>query len=180
MWAAARRDQARSSEEARARKYGASRRGVSAIVGVVVRGVRGTEAAGFHVRKDARPELDTVAKRERIGVRRTLGWAGEYVQAAENYLAATRARPLCEFEGAAREREMHGDADDFGNRLDWRAAVEKIFVPVLNGPVRRRGGREARECKCGREDMLAEARMRILGIERINKKRVAEPDVRSS
>jgi hypothetical protein len=76
------------------------------------------------VGEDSRPEPDAVSERKRVGVRGAFLRAGEDMQAAQDHLAAAVAIPAGEVEGAAGEGEVDRDADDFGERVGGRAAVE--------------------------------------------------------
>lgn len=51
--------------------------------------------------------------------------------------------------------------------------MKQVLVPILNSPSVGSGGGEAGQGKRGSEDMLAEAGVRVLGIEGVDKKRVA-------
>lgn len=176
IMAAARGDEAGGGKEARARQNCAARWRIAAIVGFVICAVGGTEATGFDVGENLRPELDAVADGECVGMRRAFGGAGEHVQTAQNHFAAARAIPASEFESAPGEGEVHGDADDFRSGRGGRAAVEQIFIPILYGPVRRSGGCKTGEGESGGEDVFAKTGVRIFGIEGIDEEHVARAD----
>ena len=65
------------------------------------------------------------------------------MQSAEDHFRAAGAIPVGQFVGALGESQMHGDADDLRHRIERRPAVEQVFVPVLDAPVRGRGRGEA-------------------------------------
>ena len=122
------------------------------------------------------PELHAVAERERVGVRRAFVRARKNVQPSENHLRAPSAIPVRQFIGPPRESQMHGDADDLRHRPKWRSSIEKILVPVVNAPMFRRGGGETGQGERWREHVLAEAGIRILGIEGVDQERVVRLD----
>ena len=71
---------------------------------------------------------------------------------------------------------MDGNADDFRHGVVGRTAVEEVFVPVADLPVRGGGGGEAGEGKSWGENVLAEAGVGILGVEGVDEKRVTGRD----
>src|SRR4029079_13734499 len=99
----------------------------------------------------------------------------EHVQPTEHDLRAPLPVPPRERVRALREREVHRDADDFGERVERRRALEKILVPITQLPARRRGRGRSGQRKARREHVLAEARVRVLAIERIDQERIAAP-----
>jgi hypothetical protein len=104
-------------------------------------------------------------------LRRFLG-RRQNVQPPENDLGAPAAIPLCERVGAMRECQVHGDADDLGKRIERRRALQQILVPVPQCPVLGRAGCHGRQRQRRRQDMFAEAGMRILAVEGIDQERV--------
>jgi hypothetical protein len=117
--------------------------------------------------------LHAVADGERVGMGRHFCGTGKDVQAAEDHFCAALAIPARQLVGAVGECEMDADADDLGKRFGRRAALKQIFVPIVDGPIVRRGGGDAGEGEGGGENVLSEAGVRILGIERIDEQRVA-------
>ena len=55
--------------------------------------------------------------------------------------ATVRAKPRGELVGALRKRKVHRDAHHFGEWVERRSALQKVFVPIAKLPV----------CGCGRE-----------------------------
>src|SRR5581483_7976891 len=160
--ATARRDQAGGGEEAGSRQKVAARSWILPVVGFVIRCIAGLQLPCFNIGQDARPELDTVAQRKGVGMRRALVRAGEHVQASEYDRTSAVSIPAGKLKRAAREGEVHRDADDFRQRVAGRAAVEQVFVPVLDAPVSGRDRREAGERERWRQNVLAEAGVRVL------------------
>lgn len=68
---------------------------------------------------------------------------------------------------------MHGDADYFGRRIERRGALQQILVPITQRPVGRRCRGRRRQRERRRQDVLAEARVRVFAVERIDRQRVA-------
>src|SRR6185437_14414031 len=75
-----------------------------------------------------------------------------------------------EFEGAAGEGEVDGDADDFGEWAARGRPIEQVLVPIFDAPVGRgcSGG--------GGEDVLTETRVGILGVEGVDEQGVTRLD----
>ena len=170
--AAAGGDQAGGGEKTAARQEGAPRRRVLAIFILIGCGIAGRQAPGFHIGEDARPKLNAVTQRQRIGVRSAFFRTGENVQSPQNHLGAAAAIPARQLKCAAGEGEMHADSHHFGRRRGGRPAVQQVLVPILHPPIGRGGGGQAGEGQRRREHMLAEAGIRILGIERVEQKRI--------
>ena len=171
--AAARGNQAAGGEEAFARQDGTAWGRVLAILGFVGRGVARLKAACFHVRHDARPKLDAVAHRQRVSVRRTFLGTRQHVQASQHHLAPTAAVPLGEFESPPRKCEVNGNAHQLRQRVEGWAAMQQIFVEVVNSPVGRRGGRKTRQRQRRSEHVLAKTRVPIFRVEGVDQQRVA-------
>jgi hypothetical protein len=68
------------------------------------------------------------------------------------------------------------DSDDLGQRVAGRTTLEEIFIKIFDRPVWGSGAGKAGESERRGEDVLAEAGARILGIERIDEKGVAQAD----
>ena len=98
------------------------------------------------------------------------------MEAAEDHFAAAAAVPIGKFEGAARECQVHRDADHFRQRVVRRAAEEQVFVPIFNAPGCGGRGGEADQCERGRQDVLSKTRVGIFGIEGVDQQRVARLD----
>ncbi len=163
--AAARRHQARRRQERLPREEVAARRRGVAIRGAEVGPVDGLESPVLGVGEDPRPERDAVADRDRVGVRRRLVGAGRDVEAAEDDEGAALAVPAGELVRPLRERQVDGDPDDPRERLVRRRPLEEVLVPEAHVPAFGRRGRDARERERRREDVLAEARVRVLRVE---------------
>src|ERR1700686_3696746 len=80
--------------------------------------------------------------------------------------------PVHKLISAPRESQMHGDSHDLRHGTKRRTSVEQILVPVLHPPMLGRRRSKAGQGKRGREHVLAEARIRVLGIEGIDQERV--------
>ena len=169
-------DEAGRREKAAARKNRAPRRRIVAVVVFILGDVARLQVSGFHVAKNARPELHAVAQRERIGVRRAFVGARQHVQSAEDHLRAASAVPVGKFVGPACKGQMHRDADHLRQGLEWRTAIEQVLVPVFDAPMRGRRGGKAGQRERRREHVLAEAGIGVLGIERIDQEGVAPLD----
>jgi hypothetical protein len=134
------------------------------------------ESSVLHILKDERPERHAVADRESVGMRRGLVGTGEDVKTAEDDGGSARPVPVREGIGPPREREVHGDTDDLRKRIPWGPASQEILVPQGDLPAWRSRSGDARESESGRQNVLAEARVRVLRIKRVHEKRVAPPE----
>ncbi len=171
--AAARRDEARRREEARVREQVAARGRVVAVRARVVSAVDGSQRARVDVAEERAPDLHALADDERVGVRRALLRARDDVQAAEDDLRAAFAVPARECEGAPGEGQVDGDADDLREGVGGRRALQEVLVPVADGPLGRRRGRDARQRERRGQHVLAEAGVRVLGVEGVDEQRVS-------
>ena len=97
--------------------------------------------------------------------------ARKHVQATQDDLGPAPTIPRRQLVRPIRERQMDRDSDDLRKRLPWRRALQQVFVPVRDFPVRRRRAGDARQRQRRRQHVLAETRVRILGIERVDQKR---------
>src|SRR5580658_5643092 len=109
-------------------------------------------------------------------MRRAFVGTGQHMQPAEDYFRAARAIPVGQLVSPARKREMDRDSHDLRHGMKRRTAIEQVFIPVLDSPVRRRGRGKAgqRQSRC--EYVLAEAGIRVFGVERINQQCVVRLD----
>ena len=155
--AAASGNDAGGGEEAVARHQVAARRRAVAIGFAIIAEVGLLERAGLDVAKDLRPELDSLADGQRIGVGRGLFGAGEDVESAEDDDGAAIAIPPGQLIGAVGEGEMDADADNLGEAVARRGTLEEVLIPDADVPIRRRGAGDAGEGEGGSEDVLAEA-----------------------
>jgi hypothetical protein len=73
--------------------------------------------------------------------------------------------------GAPRKRQMDRDSDDVRRGLARRRPLEEVLVPVLHGPIGRGCAGDAGQREGGGQDVLAEARMRILRVEGVDEQR---------
>src|SRR5262249_37538854 len=146
---------------------------------VVRRSVDRLEPIVLHVPEDPRPEWNAVADGESVRMRRRLLRAGEHVQSSEDDARASRAIPRGELIRSRGKSEVNRDADDLGRRAHRRRSLKKILVPVLDSPLRGRRPCHARQRESGCQDVLAEARMRILWVEGVDQKGKTPLDRRS-
>src|SRR3984957_4125305 len=165
-------DEAGSGEKAVARKNFSARRRIVAIVAFVSRNVAQLQRVCLDVAEDARPELHARTESEGSGGRRTFVRARENMQTAEDHLRSAGSIPVGEFIRAFGERQMHRNADNIRHGMRRRPTVEQVLVPIFDAPVRGRSRGEAGERECRRQDVLAEAGVRVLGIEGINQERI--------
>lgn len=166
--AAARRQEARGRQERLPREEVAPRRrgiGVRRREGGAVDGLEG---AALRVGEDPRPEGNAVADREGVGVQGRLVGAGRDVEAAQDDERAPLAVPARELVRPAREGEVDRDADDGRERLVRRRPLEEVLVPESDHPAGRCRARDARERERRRQDVLAEARVRVFRVERVD------------
>ena len=155
-------------EKAASRQHVAARRRVFAVRTAVAPPVDRLERPRLDVAEDLRPDLHTLADRQRIGVRGDLLGARQDVQPAQDHLRPPLTIPGRQGIGAIGERQMDGDPDDLRERLPGRRSLQQVLIPVGDLPVRRGRPRDARQCQRGREDVLAVAGMWVLGIKRVD------------
>jgi hypothetical protein len=129
------------------------------------------QPSGFDVGENARPELDTITDSERVGVWGAFIGAGEHVQAAKDYFAASAAIPVGKIEGSAGEGEVDADADHFGHGIEGRASIEQVLIPVGDGPMVGSGGGKAGEGEGRGQHVLPEARVLVFGVEGVDEER---------
>ncbi len=161
------------------RKNLAARGRVRRIGAFVVRAIGWLELVAFDVFENLRPQLHAVANCDGIGVRSYFVRAREHMKAAHDDDGALRPEPRGKLVCAARECEMHRNADHLRHRSVGRWTLQQVLIPVLHFPVWRCGSRDAREGERRREHMLAEARARIFGVEGIDHQRVARAGSRT-
>ena len=107
---------------------------------------------------------------------RALVGTRENVQPAEDYLRTPGTIPVRQFERTPGKRKMYGDPHHPGHRTKWRSPVEQVLVPVLHAPMLWSGRGKAGKSQRRREHVLAEARIAVLRIERINQERIVRLD----
>ena len=129
------------------------------------------EGAALYVGEDFSPRLHPFADRDRVGVGADLVRTREYVESAEDHLGAALAVKPRERVSALGEGQVNGDAHDFRERRYRRGTLEQVLVPVPHRPVRGSSCGDARERQRRGEHVLAEARLRILRVERIDEQR---------
>jgi len=139
----------------------------------VVAAVGFPELAALEVSKRVSPDRDAFAERDRIGVRRDLVGTREGMKSSEDDLRSTCTVPGRELVRTLGEGQMDGDADDRRQRIARRGTCKEILVPVLDRPRLRGARRDARQGETRGQNVLAEARVRVLRIERIDQERVA-------
>ena len=112
---------------------------------------------------------------KRVRVRRALLGTRQHVQSAQHDLASAPAVPLRQFEGPLGERQVDRDPHHLGHRRKRRPPVEQVLVPIPNLPVCRRRRRETGQSERRRKHVLAEARVRIFRVERIDQQGISRP-----
>src|SRR5262245_55659814 len=70
---------------------------------------------------------------------------------------------------------MDRDPDDLGKRVERWRTLEQVLIPVRNLPVARRGPGNASQGERWRENVFAEAGVRIFRVERIDQERGTRP-----
>src|SRR5262249_30442033 len=75
-----------------------------------------------------------------------------------------------------REGQVNRDADDLRRRVGRRRSLKEVFIPVAHFPLWRRRSRDARQGESRRQDMLSDACVRVLRIERVHEKRITPFD----
>ena len=173
--AAPRGDQAGRRQEAPPRQQVAARRRIVAIGTPIAPAIDRPERPRLDVAEDLRPDLDALADRQRVGVRRGLLRAGQHMQPAEDDLRPALAVPARQLVGPLGERQVDRDPDDLRERLPRRRTLQQVLVPVSDLPVRRRRPGDARQRQRRRQHVLAEAGVRVLGIERIDQQGIPRP-----
>src|SRR5271157_5787664 len=169
-------DQTGGGEKTAARKKRTAGRRITAVVVLVGGDIARLQVVFLYVMEDARPQLHSIAEREGVGMRRAFLGTRQNVQPAEDYLRSPGTIPIRQLVGAAGKRQMYRDSYDLRHRPKWRPSVEQILVPILDAPVcgSRRG--KAGQGKGRREHVLAEARIRVLGIEGIDQQGIVPLD----
>ncbi len=178
--ATSRCDQAGGCQETSSWKNRAPGGGIVTIIVLVGCNVARLQCVSLDIAQDARPELHAVAKRERVRVRSAFVGTRQHMKSAQDHLRSARAIPIGERECPLGEREMNGDPHDLRHGLERRTSVEQVFIPVIDPPWIGGGRREARQCQSRREYMLAEAGVRVFGVEGIDQKRIVILDRSSS
>ncbi len=161
-------DQAGRRQEAPSRQQVAAGGRVVAVGAAVAPAIGRPQRPRLDVAEDLRPDLHPLADRQRVGVRGGLLGARQDVQPAEHHRRPPfpipprqRVRPLG-------ERQVDRDPDDLRERLPRRRALQQVLIPVRHLPVRRRRARDARQRQRRRQDVLAEAGVRVLRVERVD------------
>ena len=121
------------------RKDRPARRWILAVVVFIGRDIAGLQTVGFDIAQNSRPKLDAVSKSEGVRMGRALVWAREDMQASEDHFRPSGTIPIRQFVSSPRKRKMHRDAHNLRHGTKWWTAVEQIFVPIFNPPMRRRG-----------------------------------------
>jgi hypothetical protein len=109
-------------------------------------------------------------------MRRTFLRTRENVKPSQDYLGATRAVPIGQLVGTPRKGQMYGNADHLGQRARRGSSMQQVFVPVLDAPMIRRGCGQAGQGETWGQHVLAEARVGIFRIERVNEQSIVRFD----
>src|SRR5262245_46076454 len=96
---------------------------------------------------------------------------GEHVKAPEDHASSPVSIPGCQLVGSGRKRQVDGEAYDLRKGYPRRRPLQQVLVPVPDLPLWWGRSGDTRERQRGREDVLTEAGVRILGVERIDQQR---------
>ena len=171
--ATARRDQTRGCQKAASRQEVSAGRRIVAIAGGEPGTIDGLEPTAVNVPEDVAPQLDAVADRQSVGMPGALLRTRDYVQPPKNDLCPLRAIPPGQFECPLGECQVNGDSHHLGQRIARRCPLKQVLVPIADFPRLRSRRRDRCQRQRRRQHMLAETRLRILGIKRIDEQRVA-------
>ena len=152
------------------------RRRLLAIGAMIIAAVHQLQPARLNVVQYASPKLHSFANGQGIGVRHRFLGAGSDVQPAQNHLCPALAIPVGQGVGPPGEGQVDGNSDHLGKGLPGRRALQQVLVPVGDFPVGRRGSGNAAQGQTRRQYVLAEAGVRILGIEGIYQQGIARLD----
>jgi len=123
--------------------------------------------------EDSRPKLDSFADRQSVRVRSGFIGTRQNVKATQDHASSSTSIPLRQGIRSLGKGEMHGNANHLRKRLPRRRPLQKVLVPVSHFPIPRGSAGDACQGKGGSENVLAETRVRIFGIKRVDEQSIS-------
>ena len=169
-------DETGCRQETASRQNRSSWRRIVSIVILISRHISRLESSVFQIAQDARPELDTVAQRQGVGMGRAFLRTRENVKSTEDHFCTPRPVPICELIGAAGKRQMHRDSDNLRHRVTRWTSVQKVLIPIFDPPVVGCCCSKTGERESGCEDVFAEAGVGVFCVEGVDEQRIPRVD----